>query len=193
MAWKWDPIGQNAVWVEPPPKTAPAKALVSAARKGGLAALVGAAAAILVVIVPQFEGTRLVGYLDPIGIPTKCMGDTTNVVVGYRYTEAECQASLETQLIAHAAPVLACVPALAGRTNQTAAAVSFAYNIGTGAFCRSTAARRFNGSDWLGGCRAFNEDDAGRPQWVTAGGKVLPGLVKRRAAERALCETGLVD
>ncbi|WP_458097353.1 glycoside hydrolase family protein [Roseomonas sp. WA12] len=124
------------------------------------------------------------------------MGETTNVVVGYRYTEAECQASLETQLVAHAAPVLACVPGLAGlagRTNQTAAAVSFAYNIGTGAFCRSTAARRFNSGDWRGGCRAFNEDDTGRPQWVTAGGWVLPGLVKRRAAERALCETGLQD
>ena len=190
MSYRWDPIGQNAVWVEPPPKAA--KAPASPAKKGTLVALVGAAtAAILVAIVPQFEGTILRGYLDPIGIPTKCMGDTTDVVVGYRYTEAECQASLERQLIAHAAPVLACVPALAGRTNQLAASVSFAYNIGTGAFCRSTAARRFNAGDWRGGCRAFNEDDAGRPQWVTAGGRVLPGLVKRRAAERALCETGL--
>jgi lysozyme len=159
-----------------------------------LAGLVGAAAsALLLVIVPQFEGVRLVGYLDPIGIPTRCMGDTTGVVVGYRYTEAECRVSLQTQLIAHAKPILACVPEMAGRSNITAASVSFAYNIGTAAFCRSTAARRFNAGDWRGGCRAFNEDDTGRPQWVTAGGRVLPGLVKRRAAERALCEVGLQE
>ena len=37
----------------------------------------------------------------------------------------------------------------------------------------------------------MNEADNGRPQWVTAGGRVLPGLVKRRAEERALCERGL--
>lgn len=126
-----------------------------------------------------------------LGLLRHALGDTTDVVVGYRYTEAECQASLERQQIAHAAPVLACVPALAGRTNQLAAAVSFAYNVGTGAFCRSTVAHRFNIGEWRGGCRAFNEDDAGRPQWVTASGRVLLGLVKRRAAERALCETGL--
>jgi GH24 family phage-related lysozyme (muramidase) len=55
--------------------------------------------------------------------------------------------------------------------------------------CTSNAARRFSAGDWRGGCRAVNEDDAGRAQWVTARGVLLPGLVKRRAAERALCET----
>ena len=193
MPWIWNAAGTSAHWEDdPPPKPAPAKAPMPAGRKGTLVALVGAgAAAILAAIVPEFEGTRLVGYLDPVGIPTKCMGDTRNVVVGRRYTSEECRISLEEQLVAHAGPVIACVPALAGRTYQAAAAVSFAYNIGTGAFCRSTAARRFNAGDWRGGCRAFNEDDAGRPQWVTAAGIRLPGLVKRRAAERELCETGL--
>ncbi|MFH5927187.1 lysozyme [Roseomonas xinghualingensis] len=193
MPWVWNAAGTAATWQDEAPKTAPpAKAPVPAGRKGALVTLVGAAAAsILLAIVPVHEGVVLRGYLDPIGIPTKCMGDTTDVVVGRRYTEAECQESLETQLLAHAAPVLACVPGLAGRTNQLAASVSFAYNIGTGAFCRSTAARRFNAGDWRGGCRAFNENDAGQPQWVTAAGIRLPGLVRRRAEERALCETGL--
>lgn len=159
-----------------------------------LAGVTGAAAAaILFAIVPQFEGTILRGYLDPVGIPTKCMGDTTDVEVGRHYTEAECRASLDQELIAHAEPVLACVPQLAGRTYQLAASVSFAYNIGVGAFCGSTAARRFRAGDWRGACRAFNESDSGRPQWVTARGRVLPGLVRRRAAERALCETGLAS
>lgn len=160
--------------------------------KKTLTGIVGATtAAILYLIVPAHEGNILKGYLDPVGIPTKCMGDTNDVVVGKRYTEEECRISLETQLIAHAEPVLKCVPQLEGRTYQLAASVSFAYNIGVNAFCNSTAARRFRNGDWKGGCKSFNESDNGKPQWITARGKVLPGLVKRRAEERALCETGL--
>jgi lysozyme len=192
MPWIWNAAGTSGHWEDdPPPKPAPAKASLPAGRKGTLVGLVGAgAAAILVAIVPQFEGMRLVGSRPDRHPPAKCMGDTRDVVVGRRYAE-ECRISLEAQLVAHAGPVIACVPGLAGRTYQAAAAVSFAYNIGTGAFCRSTAARRFNAGDWRGGCRAFNEDDAGRPQWVTAAGIRLPGLVKRRAAEREMCEIGL--
>ncbi len=157
-----------------------------------LAGCVGiACAALLVAVVPKFEGTVLRGYLDPVGIPTKCMGDTDDVIIGKNYTTAECIASLDQQLIAHAEPVLSCTPTLQGHTYQLAAAVSFAYNIGSSAYCSSTAAKRFNAGDYRGACKAFNESDAGRPQWITAQGKVLPGLVKRRAAERALCETGL--
>lgn len=71
------------------------------------------------------------------------------------------------------------------------ATVSFAYNVGANAYCASTTARRFNAGDLRGACRAINEADDGRPQWVTARGRVLPGLVKRRAEERAICERGL--
>lgn len=160
--------------------------------KKTLAGVVGAAtAALLISVVPQFEGVVHRGYLDPVGIPTKCSGDTHNVVVGRAYSDAECRASLEQQLIGHAEPVLRCTPVLQGHTYQLAAAVSFAYNIGPGAYCASSTARRFNVGDWRGACRAINESDAGKPQWVTAGGRVLPGLVKRRADERALCERGL--
>lgn len=157
-----------------------------------LRAVVGATcAAMLLMMIPQFEGVVYRGYLDPVGIPTRCMGDTTHVVIGRRYSEAECRESLQAQLIAHADPVLQCTPVLAGHTYQLAAAVSFAYNIGLHAYCNSTTARRFNTGDWLGACRAMNESDSGKPQWITVRGRVLPGLVKRRAQERALCERGL--
>jgi lysozyme len=164
----------------------------TAASKKTIVGVVGAgAAAILLVIVPNFEGTIFKGYRDPIGIATRCSGDTKNVVVGQVYTKAECQESLETGLIAHAEPVLRCTPALKGRTYQLAAAVSWAYNIGAHAYCDSTTARRFNAGDFRGACKAMNESDSGRPQWVSAAGKILPGLVKRRVAERALCEKDL--
>lgn len=150
-----------------------------------LAAIVGAVAAgILYAVVPQFEGTVNVGYLDIAGVATKCSGDTTDVIVGHRYTDAECRESLETQLIAHAGPVLECVPQLEGHPYQLAASVSLAYNIGVAAFCQSTVAARFRAGDWPAACRAFE-------MWNRAGGRIVPGLARRRAEERALCETGL--
>ncbi|WP_394364278.1 lysozyme [Burkholderia savannae] len=161
-------------------------------RRTTLVGVVGAAAAALLFsIVPKFEGVKLVGYLDPVGIPTKCMGDTRDVVVGKVYSEAECRQSLEAHLIAHAESVLRCTPGLKGRPYQLAAAVSFADNIGPTAYCNSTTAKRFNAGDLRSACRAINESDDGRPQWVTARGREMPGLVKRRAEERAICERGL--
>ncbi|MFG6915415.1 glycoside hydrolase family protein, partial [Burkholderia pseudomallei] len=80
---------------------------------------------------------------------------------------------------------------LKDRPYQLAAAVSFAYNVGARAYCNSTTAKRFNAGDLRGACRAINEADDGRPQWVTARGREMPGLVKRRADERAICERGL--
>ncbi|MBU9420079.1 lysozyme [Burkholderia multivorans] len=160
--------------------------------KKTLVSVVGAAAAALLFsIVPKFEGLELVARPDPIGIITACNGDTKGVRAGQRFTPDECRARLEQRLIEHAEPVLKCTPSLKGHTYQLAAAVSFAYNVGSGAYCSSTTAKRFNAGDWKGACRALNEADNGRPQWVTAGGRVLPGLVKRRAEERALCERGL--
>ena len=157
-----------------------------------LAGVVGvASAAVLYCVVPRFEGVVHRGYLDPVGIPTKCSGDTHDVVVGKRYSDDECRASLEKQLIAQAEPVLRITPCLRNHPFQLAAAISFAYNIGVGNYAASTTAKRFNAGDWRGACRAMSEADNGAPQWVNADGKALPGLVKRRAEERALCERGL--
>ena len=157
-----------------------------------LVGVVGAAtAALLYCFVPRFEGMVHRGYVDPSGIPTKCYGDTRDVVVGKKYRDDECRASLEDQLIAHAKPVLKVTPSLRDHPFQLAAATSFAYNIGVANYAASTTARRFNTGDWKGACRAINESDDGKPQWVTSNGKILPGLVRRRAQERALCEKGL--
>jgi lysozyme len=159
-------------------------------KKRTLQGTVGAgAAAILLSIVPRFEGMILKGYKDPIGIVTACAGHTKTAVLGRAYSIEECRRLLGKDLIEHAEGVLKCTPGLAGHPFQTAAAVSFSYNVGVGAYCKSVTARRFNAEDWQGACRAINESDNGKPQWVWAGGKILPGLVKRRAAERELCET----
>lgn len=162
------------------------------AGKRSLQGTVGAgAAALLLSYVPQFEGMILRGYKDPIGIVMACAGHTKTAVLGKPYSKEECTSLLEQDLVDHARPVLDCTPGLAGHENQLAAAVSFAFNVGTGAYCRSVTARRFNQGDWAGACRAMNQADNGKAQWVWAGGQMLPGLVTRRATERALCETDL--
>src|SRR5205809_4240378 len=87
----------------------PEKPKLTGAQKGGLAGIVGIlAAGILAVTIPQDEGTVYVGYLDLAHVPTKCSGDTRDVVVGKRYTPEECRQSLDRALIAHAGPVMAC-------------------------------------------------------------------------------------
>jgi lysozyme len=123
-------------------------------------------------------------YRDIVGVLTICDGDTKNVRPGQVATRAECMERLEGQLIAHAEPVLRCVPSLRERPNQLVPAVSLAYNIGTAGFCKSTAAKRFNAGDYRGGCDAML-------RFNRAGGRVVRGLVNRRAREHAICVTGL--
>jgi lysozyme len=154
-------------------------------RYPALAAIIGvAAAATLVPQVDRWEGNKPIPYRDVVGIWTVCRGDTQNVIPGQTQTKQQCDERFERQLIAHAEPVLACVPALKDRPDQLAASVSLAYNIGTAAFCGSTAAKRFRAGNWRGGCDAFLS-------WRFAGGREIKGLLNRRRAERQICLRGL--
>lgn len=158
-------------------------------QKRSLAAIVGATAgAALLTAVPKFEGVSLVAYRDPVGILTACVGETRGVRAGERFTLAECTAKLEPRLAEFAEDVDRCTP-LADRTPaQRVAIVDFAYNEGSGAYCRSSIAANFRAGNVAAACRSFNESASGKPQYVTAAGEELPGLVKRRATERAWCE-----
>ena len=75
--------------------------------------------------------------------------------------------------------VLRLVPPVSGRQGSFDALVSFAFNAGLGNLQRSQIRIRANREDWEGAADAFR-------QWTKGGGKVLPGLVKRREAEIAL-------
>jgi len=63
--------------------------------------------------------------------------------------------------------------------NQFGALVSFAFNCGVAALCSSTLLRLLNLGDYEGAAGQFE-------RWNKGGGKILAGLVARRAAERAL-------
>lgn len=152
--------------------------------KTRLVTAIGAAATALVVpLVMRYEGTVPKTYRDPIGIITACTGHTgPELRMGQTFTRQQCEAMLFADLEKHAS-ALACIhqPLTDG---QTAAFLSFAFNVGEGKFCGSTLVRKANAGDMQGACAELS-------RWVNAGGKPLPGLVKRRAAERAMCEGGL--
>lgn len=75
--------------------------------------------------------------------------------------------------------VLRLIPGCVGRQNSFDALVSFSFNAGLGNLQRSTIRMKANRGDWEGAADAFRI-------WTKGGGKVLPGLVKRREAEIAL-------
>ena len=147
-------------------------------------AAIAAAVLLAVPMTAAFEGLRTKPYHDPgDGRLTVCFGETEREM--RRYTADECRVLLSARQQADYAPaVLKCVPAIATRKEIFAAAIDASYNAGTAAFCRSPMARAFNAGKWAEGCAAF-------PRWyITAKGKALPGLVRRRNAEAALCRRG---
>ena len=75
--------------------------------------------------------------------------------------------------------VLRLIPGVVGRQGSFDALVSFAFNAGLGNLQRSQIRMRANRGDWEGAAESFR-------QWTKGGGKVLPGLVRRREAEIAL-------
>jgi lysozyme len=134
-------------------------------------------------LIRQAEGLRLRAYLCPagvwtIGIGTTVYPDGRKVQRGDKCTEQQADRYLahDLQEFERAVAAMVTVP-LTG--NQFASLVSLAYNVGIGALRGSTLLRLLNAGDYAGAANQF-------PRWNRGGGRVLPGLVKRRAAERDL-------
>jgi len=147
--------------------------------------LAGAAAAGAIALVGAWEGLRLTAYRDIVGVPTVCYGETRGVHLGDRHSQADCDALLLASLRRHEAGMRRCLRKPDRIPEKSYIAfVSLTYNVGVGAFCRSTAARRLNAGDVRGACEAAT--------WFTkAGGRKVRGLVNRRAAEHDLCLEGV--
>lgn len=131
-------------------------------------------------VVAPFEGRSLVAYLDPVGIPTICEGVTVGVKLGDAATDAECDDALQRELVRHLRGIEGCINGYLA-PNQWAAVLSFTYNVGVSAACNSTMVKKINqGASYQIWCPEMK-------RWVYAGGKKLPGLVRRREAEYQLC------
>lgn len=146
--------------------------------KGKVAAL--AVVLLAAPIVAVEEGVVLTRYQDVVNVPTACVGETDAEVVGLKplFTRDECMAVLGASLYTHALEVDKCIHRPIER-HEAVAILSWSYNVGSGAACKSTLVRKLNAGQPF--CAELDK-------WVYAGGIKLRGLVKRRAKERAICE-----
>lgn len=167
-----------------------ARVVSAGAPKKSLAA---AAVAAMVVIATPFvggwEGKRNSPYLDAVGVETVCYGETR--VEMKTYTDEECRQMLAEALRQFGEQVAELSPGIEASPYEWAAHTSFAYNIGTAAYARSSVRRLFNEGRRAEACR-FME------RYKYAGGRVLAGLVYRRSGDGArigeaeLCMTGVI-
>ena len=142
-----------------------------------------AAAALATAIAIPAEGLRQYAYRDPPGILTVCYGTTGNdVVAGKKYSLQECKAFLDRDMLKAVQTVEKCQPGLP--ENVLAAFSDAVYHLGPSVACESTAARLLRSGKVIEACDQL-------PRWnkaKVAGVYVeLPGLTKRREAERRLC------
>lgn len=134
----------------------------------------------------QFEGYRGKPYLCPAGVATIGYGSTYYAdgrkvaLTDAPMSEPDAAALLLQELHHTFLPgVLRQCPILLTDERKCNAIVDFVYNLGLGRLQTSTLKRKINQQDW----------DAAQEQlmlWTKGGGRVLPGLVKRRSAESAL-------
>jgi len=134
-------------------------------------------------LIKEFEGLRLRAYRCPAGVPTIGYGTTVyptgyKVQMGDQCTAEQAEEFLRSDLRAFERDVERTVR-VPLNTNQFSALVSFAYNLGAEALRKSTLLRLLNAHNYAGAAEQF-------ARWTYAAGKQLPGLVRRRAAERAL-------
>lgn len=129
------------------------------------------------------EGRRYTPYRDVAGVLTVCDGHTgKDIIPGKRYTDAECDALLNKDLKRVKAQVDPLIK-VSIPESERAAFYSFAYNVGTGAFARSTLLKKLNAGDHAGACNELK-------RWTYAGGKQWKGLMTRREIEREVCLWG---
>lgn len=135
-------------------------------------------------LIKHFEGFRARAYRDAVGVWTIGYGHTSaagmpKVKEGDQITQAEGMRILENDLQGFARGVAASCQGISLLENQFSALVSFAYNVGLGNFDRSSVLDAVLRGDFEAVPRRLS-------LWVKAGGKTLPGLVKRRTSEGIL-------
>lgn len=163
-------------WFKRNPKTSAATGLVAA---------VALSASVLV---KPWEGLETTAYKDVVGVWTVCYGETLGVRPGDKYTKAECEQKLAARLMVdYAAPLSKCAGPnfTTANVKVQAALISWTYNVGVGAACKSTLVRELKAGNMLAACRQLLS-------WNKAGGKVVKGLTNRRQAELKVCLEGVM-
>lgn len=134
-------------------------------------------------LIKEFEGWEAAAYRDPIGIWTIGYGHTAMAgppvpKAGMKISRAEGEKILRRDMQQYEKAVDDAVK-LTLNANQRGALVSFCYNVGPANFRKSSVLKRVNAN-------RLNEVPGRLMLWNKAGGRVLRGLTRRRAAEGAL-------
>lgn len=134
-------------------------------------------------LIKRWEGCKLTAYKDIVGVWTIGYGHTAaagapSPKAGMKITQAEADEILKRDLEKYIDAVDAAVK-IKINENQRGAMVSLCYNIGPGAFSKSTLVKKLNAGDINGAAEAFLS-------WKKAGGRVVQGLVNRRNDEKKL-------
>ncbi|MEG8824736.1 lysozyme [Klebsiella pneumoniae] len=135
-------------------------------------------------LIGNAEGCRRDPYICPAAVLTDGIGNTHKVKAGVRKTDAQIAADWERNIL----EAERCVNTYGnGRRlsdNTFSAVTSITFNAGCANMQKSTLFRYLQQGNAVSACNQF-------PRWVYGGGKVLPGLVTRRAAEKQLCLDGV--
>lgn len=132
-------------------------------------------------LIKKYEGCRLTAYRCPAGVWTIGYGHTAGVTPGMKITQAQAEQMLIEDMAKYEKKVDKYQSKYNFNQAQFDSLVSFAYNVGS--------------IDGLtkNGTRTIAQISAKIPAYNKGGGKVLPGLVKRRAEEKALFDTKTIE
>lgn len=125
-------------------------------------------------LIKRFEGVRYEAYRDAVGVPTIGYGHTKGVYMGMKITEKEADEFLRQDLVNAEIAVNKYNSKYHWTQNEYDSLVSFSFNVGS---INQLTAK---------GTRTKAQISAKIPEYRKAGGKVLQGLVDRRAAEKEL-------
>lgn len=129
-------------------------------------------------LIKDHEGLSLVAYQDPVGVWTIGYGHTKTVVPGAFITK-EIAHTLLLEDVQEAETCVYNSVKVPISQSMFDALVSFIFNLGCTKFRNSTLLKLLNEGNYLPAADEF-------PRWRLAGGRILPGLVRRRAMEQAL-------
>ena len=121
-------------------------------------------------LIANLEGCRLRPYQCSAGVWTSGIGHTAGVAPQREITERQAAADLVNDV-------------LTVERRLADALVSFSFNVGTGAVCRSTMVSYLKRHQWYQACDQL-------PRWVFINGVRSDGLDNRRQRERTYCMKG---
>lgn len=148
----------------------------------------GAAALVIATATPfiaKWEGLETTAYRDIIGVPTVCYGETRGVKLGDTYTKEQCMQMLQVAVGDYYSKIQPCMTNKQIPVGVQASLLELAYNVGTGAACKSTMMKLANQGKYKEACQELDK-------WIRSGGQVIKGLQNRRSESKiTLCLRGI--